>query len=389
MNPSIILDFLSSLIHIPELWKGTESNVLQKFNEENLLDLNETQICNLVDFVIEEMFLLHDAHKYQKSDRTSQAMEDRLLIDLHINLNQRVQLLKHFFNNPKINKESMFKMLANHLQLIQRKELFKILNSPQSSAQNLIIRKILLNNSKSYVEAHLQKIQNLFLYSVYIEENTIIHQVANANRIFSDFYYQIDLPTAIDLKAHNLLNCFGEIEVNFSNNLTSSGIIGVSSGNLKRQEKQELIVYAKKQESFMIDSNLVCVKLASTHPFLFLRQMPMMEGLLQGRVAYTFDEFKRRKFDKLFHYIIDLLNTLVPFVFHPKYAAHIELIISHYFDVFMVIKIFSLEKFLILIYLKMLFFNFKSIIATKTKSLLVHSWSNLLILWRSSLTIVI
>ncbi len=68
----------------------------------------------------------------------------------------------------------------------------------------------------------------------------------------------------------------------------------------------------------------------------FDRQLPMMEGLLQGRVAYTFEEFKKRKFDKLFHYIIDLLNTLVPFLFHPKYIDHVELIIAHYFDVFMV-----------------------------------------------------
>ena len=29
MDPSIVLDFLSSLIHIPELWKGTESKVTQ------------------------------------------------------------------------------------------------------------------------------------------------------------------------------------------------------------------------------------------------------------------------------------------------------------------------------------------------------------------------
>jgi len=29
MNPTIVLDFLSSLIHIPELWKGTESKVTQ------------------------------------------------------------------------------------------------------------------------------------------------------------------------------------------------------------------------------------------------------------------------------------------------------------------------------------------------------------------------
>ena len=54
------------------------------------------------------------------------------------------------------------------------------------------------------------------------------------------------------------------------------------------------------------------------------------------RVVYTYDEFKRRKFDKLFHYIVDLLNILVPYVFHRAYVAYLDSIISHYFDVFKV-----------------------------------------------------
>ena len=71
-----------------------------------------------------------------------------------------------------------------------------------------------------------------------------------------------------------------------------------------------------------------------------------MEGLLQGRVIYTFNEFKNRKLDKLFYYIINLLNTLVPCAFLKQYLAHLESIISHYFDVFKVIlmDIFNLKR---------------------------------------------
>ncbi len=77
----------------------------------------------------------------------------------------------------------------------------------------------------------------------------------------------------MDVIAHNLLNCFGEIEVNFSMNATSSGRIGVASSvtNFKKQEKLEIVAYAKKQEEFMMDANLVCIKLASSHPFIFIR----------------------------------------------------------------------------------------------------------------------
>ena len=78
--------------------------------------------------------------------------------------------------------------------------------------------------------------------------------------------------------------------------------------------------------------------------FEFSRQLPMMEGLLQGRVVYSFEEFKRRKFDKLFHYIIDILNNLVPYVFHRAYLENIEAVISHYFDMFMVSFLVKLKK---------------------------------------------
>lgn len=150
----------------------------------------------------------------------------------------------------------------------------------------------------------------------------------------------------MDVKAHNLLNCFGEIEVNYSQNAASSGTIGISAiaTTYKKKEKEEVLQFVKKQEAFMMDANLLCIKLASTHPFIFIRQIPMMEGLLQGRVLYSFDEFKRRKLDKLFHYIIDLLTILVPYVFHYEYFNYIESIVSHYFDMFKVGKITEFAK---------------------------------------------
>ena len=148
------------------------------------------------------------------------------------------------------------------------------------------------------------------------------------------------------------MNCFGEVEVNYSQNASSSGIIGVAAGAgtggvgfRKQQEKQEMAAYVKKQEAFMMDANLVLVKLASRHPYMFIRQLAMMEGLLQGRVAYSFDEFRRRKFDKLFHYVIDILNNLVPYIFHPNFFDYVVAIISHYFDVFMVFALTSTFSF--------------------------------------------
>ncbi|RNA14308.1 integrator complex subunit 1-like [Brachionus plicatilis] len=207
------------------------------------------------------------------------------------------------------------------------------------------VDKIELSQPKCCMISFLNLTEDQFaqLIDILIEEMFIVYlSVPDQNDLSSDFksyldnriellfcnmYQLFDKPTELDLKTHNLLNCFGEIEVNFSYNLTSSGIIGVAvtSGSSKQKsENQEMVQLAKKQEEFMVDANFVCIKLASSHPYIFIRQLPMMEGMLQGRVGYSFDEFKKRKFDKLFHYIIDILNILVPFVFHQKYRSYCE-----------------------------------------------------------------
>ncbi len=221
------------------------------------------------------MFLLYDHNRSIKLASGQNEDENRILIDLHLNLNKRVQLLKNFLNSKRLDKEKLFVNIVKHLDS-QKKNLCKFLarNHSEKVVENSIVKQFLKHpssNSRNFIESILQKIQNLFMYGLYLEENSFIYHVPNPNRIFSNLYYEIDIPTQLDLKAHNLLNCFGEIEVNLSNNLTSSGIIGVAATSTKKTEKQEIVQFVKKHEAFMIDANLVCVKIASIHPFIFIR----------------------------------------------------------------------------------------------------------------------
>ncbi len=78
-------------------------------------------------------------------------------------------------NKFKKQKENLIEKIVKHLE--KQKQIF---------TQN--------NASK---EKYYSKIQNFLLYSIYLEENSIINYIKNPHRIFSNLYYKIDIPTKV------------------------------------------------------------------------------------------------------------------------------------------------------------------------------------------------
>ena len=85
---------------------------------------------------------------------------------------------------------------------------------------------------------------------MYLDEPAIIYNIKDSNSIFTNLYLEIEATSKIDLKAHSLLSCFNEVDP---------------------IKKQDSTSQSKKQETLIIDANFVCLKLASTHPFIFVR----------------------------------------------------------------------------------------------------------------------
>jgi len=147
--------------------------VTQKYNEENILILTESQIFRLNDFILEEMCLNNNENE---------------LTDLKFKLNKRVQLLKHFFKNYDLNH---FK--RNHKNNDNNNSRFK------KQKENLIEKIIKHLEKQKHLSKHkfYSQIQSFLLYSIYLEENSIINYIKNPHRIFSNLYYQIDIPTKV------------------------------------------------------------------------------------------------------------------------------------------------------------------------------------------------
>ncbi|CAG0882989.1 unnamed protein product [Darwinula stevensoni] len=88
----------------------------------------------------------------------------------------------------------------------------------------------------------------------------------------------------------------------------------------------------KDWASKMRDYELACRKMASQHPYLFLRQLPMLAASLHGRVDYEFPMFRSRNHLNFFTHTLGLLELLIPHVFLPQYSEPVRDILQVFGD---------------------------------------------------------
>ncbi len=138
------------------------------------MNLTENQIYRLIDFIVQEMCLNYAHKKDETQEKFSQTNE------LKFKLNKRVQLLKHFFKSFDSNKKQKEMLIT------------KIIRHLDEQKHNFVRQ-----NNNMLSEKFYTQIQNFFLYSIYLEENSIINHIKNPHRLFSNLYYQIDIPTKV------------------------------------------------------------------------------------------------------------------------------------------------------------------------------------------------
>ena len=121
------------------------------------------------------------------------------LANLKFKLNKRVQLLKHFFKNYDLNhtKRNLNKNNNNNSNNNNNKFKKQKENLIEKIVKHLEKQKQIFTQNNVSKEKYYSKIQNFLLYSIYLEENSIINYIKNPHRIFSNLYYKIDIPTKV------------------------------------------------------------------------------------------------------------------------------------------------------------------------------------------------
>lgn len=130
------------------------------------------------------MFILHESSNIDFTDTFKS------------NLDKRIELLKHLFCNKKLKRDSLYTKILDRLDQ-QKKSMNKIFQQPNEHYLSSIIKKCQNEKMYNHCKIVLQKIQTLFLYRLYLEENALIYKITNSNRLFTNFYYQIDKPTEV------------------------------------------------------------------------------------------------------------------------------------------------------------------------------------------------
>jgi len=84
----------------------------------------------------------------------------------------------------------------------------------------------------------------------------------------------------------------------------------------------------------MQEFELCARKLMSSHPILFLRNLPLLASSLHGRTHFEFPIFRSRNHLTLFTILLGLLELARPHIFLPRYSLSLEAALSCYVDMF-------------------------------------------------------
>ncbi|KAA8585305.1 hypothetical protein FQN60_003999 [Etheostoma spectabile] len=81
---------------------------------------------------------------------------------------------------------------------------------------------------------------------------------------------------------------------------------------------------SKSVEGRVSDANLACRKMAVSHPVLLLRHLPMIAGLLHGRIHLNMQEFRQQNHMTFFSNVLAILELLQPLVFHSDHRRALQ-----------------------------------------------------------------
>lgn len=80
----------------------------------------------------------------------------------------------------------------------------------------------------------------------------------------------------------------------------------------------------------LTNCNVVARKVASQHPHILLRQLPLLVTMLQGKLQMSYLELRNNNVLSLFNHLLNLLDLLRPHLFDPSHHTYLTAILNVY-----------------------------------------------------------
>ncbi|KAH9517140.1 Integrator complex subunit 1 [Dermatophagoides farinae] len=160
---------------------------------------------------------------------------------------------------------------------------------------------------KNFQQESKESIRNELFTRIYLQ----IPSIGLELKLSDDHVCMLQkLPSFMDKITHNLITSFMYVETNGST-------LSISS-------PQQFIYWGD-----------ALLKIASEHPLLFLRQLPMIPAMLRGKVNVVhYDIFKSLNILKIFTKLLNILNLLRPWLWNHNVNG-VEQLLNLYMDMFL------------------------------------------------------
>ncbi|CAG2055499.1 unnamed protein product [Timema podura] len=293
-DPSAVLDFLWSLTCNPKLWQGREKFTPKHHTPENVLQLTDTQLQVLVDYILKEGCELEAVDTRESA---LEKMESRLSLLLHcLETDKEIGLvtrhLAHLVDTPDLLSEGFgFK---GELEIGIRKIFFLVSltsNVRGYTAYTTMAGTSLLCNS--LVRRRDTSMAQHFLVQLYLHIPGVKHHLKDgeADKLVLSTCLTEWSRSSLDNMSHTVLTA-----------LTATS---QSKDWTRRSQEYELMAR----------------KMAATHPLLVLRQLSMLAASLRGRSHLDMTVLRSRSHLALFQQVMGILELLQPHVFLPEHIT--------------------------------------------------------------------
>ncbi|XP_048575697.1 integrator complex subunit 1 [Nematostella vectensis] len=265
LSPGAALDFLWTCFHIPRLWQGRDqkSCAIKAGVEGPVLSLASGQVSHMAGLLLAEV-------------------KNAVLLFCKKKGLDFKSLENSFLDPDSSDVKEQHRAEANELvgKMIRRRMPLLLLCCHGDDRQLQTTVDFLINTTR-----WPRWLTGQFLVHLYLAQPRIVTWVKDLSSLLSTDAYSKANFCQLDVMCHRVLTTLADCRP------------------------------GREYEDKANNASLLCRKIAATHPMLLLRHLPMIAGLLRGRVHLNSKEFNSQQHLLFFSHMLGIMDLLRPHIF--------------------------------------------------------------------------